>query len=202
MTEHQSDDRLLEHDYDGIREYDNPMPRWWLYIFWATIAYSILYYFNVPGIGIGKGRIAAYDADVAEAAALAAKNNPFATVNDGVILAAAKDPAKLALGKTTFSTTCSACHRADGGGVIGPNLADDYWIHGGKPLEILKTVTEGVTAKGMPPWGRMLTPDQILSVVAYVTTLQGTNPPNPKAPQGVRADSTAPTPAAARGPAK
>jgi cytochrome c oxidase cbb3-type subunit 3 len=89
-------------------------------------------------------------------------------------------------GKVVFTTYCVPCHRPDGGGLIGPNLTDDYWIHGGRPSEIIKTVTEGVLAKGMPNWGKMLKQEQVESASAYVLTLHGTNPPNPKEPQGTK----------------
>ena len=175
-------DHLLEHDYDGIREYDNPLPRWWVYIFWATIAFAVIYLINVPPIGIGKGRIADYERDMAAAAAL----HPTGQELDPAALAAlAKDPRAVAAGKTVFTTNCAACHRADAGGMIGPNLTDDYWLHGGTLPEIYHTVNTGVLDKGMPAWGKVLKPDQVAAAAAYVSTLRGTNPPNPKPPQGV-----------------
>jgi cytochrome c oxidase cbb3-type subunit 3 len=177
-------DRLLEHEYDGIREYDNPLPRWWLATFYVTIVYSVLYVLNVPGIGIGKGRIADYQADQARAASLLAAQDPLRGISTERILAAARDPVVLGQGRSTFAASCAACHGADGGGVIGPNLADEYWLHGGQPLDLMKTVSEGVLAKGMPPWGKTLKPDQLLAVVAYVTTLRGTTPAKPKLPEG------------------
>jgi cytochrome c oxidase cbb3-type subunit 3 len=85
-------------------------------------------------------------------------------------------------------TQCMPCHRDDGGGSIGPNLTDDYWIHGAKPLEIWRTVHDGVLDKGMPAWGQMLKPEQVAAVTAYVITLHDTHPPNPKEPQGVKAE--------------
>jgi cytochrome c oxidase cbb3-type subunit III len=176
------EDKLLDHEYDGIQEYDNPMPRWWVWIFWATIAFSILYFFDVGGIGIGKGRIAAYEADMA--AFRAAHPQGGSTLSAAQLLALTKDPSVVALGKTTFATNCAACHGADGGGIIGPNLTDDYWLHGGTLPEIEKTVNEGVPVKGMPAWGKMLKPDQLQAVVAYVATLHGTKPAKPKEPQG------------------
>ena len=178
------EDLLLDHEYDGIQEYDNPMPRWWIQIFWATIIWAALYALNVPGIGTGKGRIANYERDMA---AWRAKYPPAAAVkplDDATLLADTKDPAKLALGKTTFTMNCVPCHGPAGGGVIGPNLTDDYWLHGGAPSQIWTTVHTGVLAKGMPAWGQMLTPDKVEAVVAYVITLHGTHPANPKAPQG------------------
>jgi cytochrome c oxidase cbb3-type subunit 3 len=162
------------------------MPRWWVYLFWATIIFSILYFFNVPGFGVGKGRIADYDRDIAAAASADAKRKAAqpAGASGEQLTAMTKDASVVALGKQVFGQNCAACHRADAGGQIGPNLADDYWLHGGTLEQIHKTVVDGVLEKGMPPWGKVLKPNQVDAVVAYVYTLRGTNPPNPKAPQG------------------
>jgi cytochrome c oxidase cbb3-type subunit 3 len=181
-------DRLLDHEYDGIKEYDNPMPRWWLATFWITIAFSVVYLLNVPGVGIGKGRIANYEAEVAAAESLRARNDPLAGLTAETLVASSREPATVALGKATFATMCSSCHAADGGGGIGPNLTDAYWLHGGAPLEVLRTINTGVVEKGMPPWGKTLKPDQLTSVSAYVLTLRGTTPAAPKAPQGTQVD--------------
>jgi cytochrome c oxidase cbb3-type subunit 3 len=186
MSQTSEQDRILDHRYDDdIQEYDNPLPRWWLWIFYATIAFSALYLFNViPGVGVGKGRIARYTGEVEAARArLAAATPPPVAITAESLVAA--DPARLALGKTTFTTNCTPCHREDGGGNIGPNLTDAYWIHGGKPLEILNTVSTGVPAKGMPAWSTLLKPDQLPAVAAYVLSLRATHPTNPKPPQGV-----------------
>ena len=186
MPNENKQDHLLEHSYDGIQEFDNPMPRWWVYLFWATIIFSILYFFNVPGFGIGKGRIADYDRDIAAAASADAKRKAAepAGASGEQLTAMTKDASVVALGKQVFGQNCAACHRADAGGQIGPNLADDYWLHGGTLEQIHKTVVDGVLEKGMPPWGKVLKPNQLDAVVAYIYTLRGTNPPNPKAPQG------------------
>jgi len=184
MTTPRDDDRLLEHEYDGIQEFDNPMPKWWLYLFWVTIAWSVLYWFNVPGIGIGKGQIADYDASMA--GARAARPTPPPGGPGGMRLTAmSRDPKSLAAGKALFASYCAACHGAEGGGVIGPNLTDDAWIHGGAPEAVYHTVEAGVLAKGMPAWGQSLNPRQVSEVVAYVLSLRGTHPANPKAPEGV-----------------
>ena len=186
MPNENKQDHLLEHSYDGIEEFDNPMPRWWVYLFWATIIFSILYILNVPGFGIGKGRIADYDKAMAAAAAADAKRKAAqpAGASAEQLAAMTKDASVLALGKQVFGQNCAACHRADAGGQIGPNITDDYWLHGGALDQIHKTVTDGVLEKGMPPWSKVLKPNQLDAVVAYVYTLRGTNPPNPKAPQG------------------
>jgi len=176
-------DRVLEHTYDGIQEYDNPMPRWWLATFVATIVYSVLYVFNIGPIGSGKGRIAEYEADM-QAFAAAHPAPTGGDVSNDALAALVADPAALRTGKTTYDSYCASCHRQDGGGLIGPNLTDAYWLHGGAGTDIYKSVVEGVLAKGMPPWGKSLKQDQLTTVVAYVISLQGTNPANPKAPQG------------------
>jgi cytochrome c oxidase cbb3-type subunit III len=191
-AQHGTEDQLLDHEYDGIREYDNPLPGWWLATLYGTVLFAVLYFLNViPGLGSGPGRLAEYDAAMATAQAAtqaaAAAHDPLAGVTDEALLALARDPAKLALGRTTFATMCVACHGPDGGGVIGPNLTDAYWLHGGRPTQILNTVNNGVLDKGMPPWGKSLPADQVIAVAAYVTTLAGTHPKAPKAPQGVAA---------------
>lgn len=175
-------DRIIDHEYDGIQEYDNPMPRWWLLTFAATIIFSIIYYFNIGPIGSGNGRIADYEASVAAHAARAPKEG--APLTDSTIAAFVVDPALRASGKETYAQYCASCHAPDGGGLIGPNLADDHSIHGPSPAQIYHVVNEGVLAKGMPPWGKTLKPEQLRAVVAYVTSLRGTTPANPKAPQG------------------
>jgi cytochrome c oxidase cbb3-type subunit 3 len=190
-TQEPGHDRLLDHEYDGIREYDNPMPKWWLWIFYATILYSVLYTLNVvPGLGSGPGRIAAYEADVAAARAKLAAAAPAAgpAMTDAGLLALAVDTGTREAGRQVYVNNCAACHREDGGGSIGPNLTDDYWLHGARPTEILTTVNTGVLDKGMPAWGEVLKPADVQHVVAYVTTLHGTHPPNPKEPQGSKVE--------------
>jgi cytochrome c oxidase cbb3-type subunit 3 len=182
----QPEDRLLDHDYDGIREYDNPMPRWWLWIFYATIIFVPFYYFAPSPFGEGDGVVAEYEADMA---AYRAAHPPEAAtavaLSDDEYRQRASDAAVVAEGKQVYTTNCAACHRADGGGLIGPNLTDDAWIHGATPNAIHRTIVDGVLEKGMPPWGRILRPEQVDAVTAYVISLHGTNPPTPKAPEGV-----------------
>jgi cytochrome c oxidase cbb3-type subunit 3 len=192
MSASHDEDRLLHHDYDGIQEYDNPMPRWWLYIFWGTVVWAALFWFNVPGIGVGKGRVADYDASVAAAAKEFPQ--PASAGPDGdQLLAMSKDSTTLGMGITVYAAYCAACHGPDGGGVIGPNLTDNAWIHGGTPAAIYATVYDGVLAKGMPAWSQSLKPDAVSAVVAYVISLQGTTPAAPKPPEGI-ADSAAAAP--------
>jgi cytochrome c oxidase cbb3-type subunit 3 len=178
-------DRLLAHDYDGIEEYDNPLPGWWVWIFWATIIFSLGYWLYYQ-IGPGPTIIAQYDAEVRTAAERQAKLAPATGgVTDEVIIALTKNPRAMASAKEIFTTRCAPCHGPQGQGLIGPNLTDDYWLHGGRPTEILHTITEGVPDKGMVPWKDQLKPEELSTMAAYVLSLAGTNPPNPKAPQGV-----------------
>ena len=189
MSPSKDEDRLLEHRYDDIQEFDNPLPGWWTLIFWVTIVWAVLYFFNfIPGLGTGKGREANYQAEMKAAAGKYGTPEQQAArpLDEGAVLAALKNPAALAAGKATFTTTCAPCHLADGGGNIGPNLTDDYWIHGPRPHDILTTVTQGVPDKGMPTWGPVLGNQKIAEVAAYVITLHGSKPAKPKEPQGVK----------------
>jgi cytochrome c oxidase cbb3-type subunit 3 len=189
------EEKLLDHEYDGIQEYDNPMPRWWVNIFWATIAFSILYVINIGPMGSGRGRIAQYEEEMARARAM--HPAPAQALDDARLAAMAKDAQVLALGRQTYAQQCAACHRADGGGLIGPNLADAYWLHGGRPTDVLRTVQSGVLAKGMPAWEKVLKPDQVAAVAVYVGTLQGTQPKDGKKPEGTPATAAGSAPASA-----
>jgi cytochrome c oxidase cbb3-type subunit 3 len=182
MAEPTKQDRLLDHQYDGIAEYDNPMPGWWVISFWATIVFAIAYALNIGGIGTGPGRIAEYERTMADARKAHPPRSGFTA--PAVLLAIAADHEKVEKGKELFVKTCAPCHAADGGGVIGPNLTDDHWIHGGAIEQINATITNGVPAKGMPEWGKMLKPADVDLLTAYVWTLQGTTPAKPKPPEG------------------
>lgn len=182
MTNPQERDKLIEHSYDGIQEYDNPMPQWWVTTFWITIVFSIFYYLNLGNTGVGQGREAEYAADMA--AFRAAHPTGGGGGDAAALLAVAKRPKEVAEGKTVFVAKCAACHAADGGGIIGPNLTDNAWLHGGTIDSIYATVNNGVLAKGMPAWGKLLKDDEMREVVAYVWTLRGTLPAKPKAPEG------------------
>jgi cytochrome c oxidase cbb3-type subunit III len=176
-------DRLIEHSYDGIQEYDNPMPAWWVFVFWATIVFAIFYYINPGNTGLGKGRETEYAEDMAGFRAAHPENTGGG--NPAALMAVVAKADEVAEGRKIYAGKCAACHAADGGGQIGPNLTDDAWIHGGTIDSIYATVNNGVLAKGMPAWGKLLKPDELSEVVAYVWTLHGTTPAKPKEPQGV-----------------
>jgi cytochrome c oxidase cbb3-type subunit 3 len=179
-------DRLLEHDYDGIKEYDNPLPSWWSWIFVATIVFS-LGYWGYYQVGPGPSLIAEYEQEMSEQAARLAKLAPAAGAgpSEESLRALMKDGKVMASAKEIFATRCVPCHGPQGQGIIGPNLTDDYWLHGNTLVAIRKTISDGVIEKGMIPWKDQLKPAEVDAMAAYVATLQGTKPANPKPPQGV-----------------
>ncbi len=158
-------DQVLGHadEADGIEEYDNPLPDWWLGLFWFTIifafGYSLHYHF-----------IAHRSPAKALAAELAAAQARWPQSGGGAFV---PTPQLAAQGAVVFQTNCVACHGADLHGKIGPNLTDDVWIHGGKPQDIVNTITNGVQAKGMPTWGPILGPERVREVAAYVISRHG-----------------------------
>lgn len=177
-------DQLFEHEYDGIREYDNPLPGWWLFLFWATILFSawyLLYY----QFGHGETVEQQYDREMLALYDMQTKQLlKLGPITDVTIGGLAAKPDMMASARGLFAQRCAVCHGQAAQGNIGPNLTDAYWLHGGKPTEIYHLITEGVPSKGMIAWKTQLGAGQILALAAYVGTLQGTNPPNPKAPQG------------------
>lgn len=181
----QKEARILDHDYDGIQEFDNPLPGWWLATFYGAIVFAFLYvgYYQ---FGPGKGSVESLTEEMAELRAreLAAAPGEQPPTEEA-LAAIAHDPARMSAGRTVFAEKCASCHAPDGGGLIGPNLTDRFWIHGkGSLTDILAVVNEGVLDKGMPPWKSMLKKDEVQSVVAYAHTLKGTHPAKPKEPQG------------------
>ncbi len=183
------DEKLLDHNYDGIQELDNPLPAWWVYLFYITIVFSAVYF--VYFTFFSKSSHEKADLAVAQIRQVAAPAAvPGAAVTPPVAADAAKpvfgnDAATLASGKKVFDTKCSVCHAPDGGGLIGPNFTDNYWIHGKGALEdIYQTIVNGVPDKGMISWKPLLTEEEIGAVTVYVKSLQGTTPAAPKAPQG------------------
>ena len=252
---------LLDHDFDGIQEYDNDLPGWWKALFWITIVFAIIYvpYYHLIGdlqeveyakemgtyteAGMGRGDLQAYgspyatDGEItpalraeidkvldvpfeeqlmramakadqdqlakleaafpevytsyssggvsAPAAAPPAATTPEEKPTEEAALAVLTDEASLAAGEKVWNTQCFTCHLNDGGGMIGPNMTDNYWIHGADMNSIVHIITVGVPAKGMIPWQGTLTPDQIVQVASYIKEkLVGSTPANPKAPQG------------------
>lgn len=180
-------DIMLDHDYDGIKELDNNLPPWWKWGFVVTVFYAVfyLYVYHWSSDEDAPPSIVEYRQDMeagekARQAYLTKMESNIDETNVTVDLA----NAALASGKDIFMNNCATCHAADGGGKAGPNLTDQYWLHGGGIQDIFKTIKYGVIKKGMIPWEKKLTPKQMQEVASYVYTLEGTTPAEPKDPQG------------------
>lgn len=177
-------DILLDHNYDGIKELDNSLPPWWKYGFYFTIVWGIAYliYFH---LGSGPSSEKEYNDEV-ELAQIQIeafiKKSANAVDENNVTLAS--DAGSLDAGKSVYMDNCAACHGRLGEGGVGPNLTDDYWLHGGGISDIFKSIKYGVPAKGMKAWQAELSPSQIRNVSSYIKMLFGTNPPNAKEKQG------------------
>ncbi|MBS4041833.1 MAG: c-type cytochrome [Flavobacteriales bacterium] len=178
-------DVLLDHDYDGIKELDNVLPPWWVYLFYATIFFSVVYLIRFH-IVKEYNQDSEFATEMAIAQAEVAKYKttaPDVTNVDNVVLIT--DAADLAKGKALYESSCAACHRADGGGGIGPNLTDDHWILGGGIKNVFNTIMEGGReGKGMVPWKATIKPADIQKIASYVLSLRGTNPAEAKAAEG------------------
>jgi cytochrome c oxidase cbb3-type subunit 3 len=214
------EDELLDHDYDGIQELDNSLPRWWLHMFALTVVFSFIYmfYYHVNQIGYLQedeyraemdpnyrrespadakllGLLPVYGSPLARSSRditprqimLAGPQKIrilFSRDTDTTIYLATIDPAALSSGQQTFKTICAQCHAPLGGGGVGPNLTDDYWLHGATISDLVKSVKYGYPAKGMVPWLGQLSEEEIINVASYALTLRGSNPPDARAPQG------------------
>lgn len=175
---------MLEHEYDGIKEYDNPLPGWWVKIFWGSFFFSIGYLFHYHVSGNGQSVAAAYDSEMALVRAEQARQAMGEKVNEEGLAKLVADGKTLEEGKAVFAQRCMPCHGDRAQGVIGPNLTDSHWIHGDTLMHIFESVSEGVPAKGMPAWKMQLTPAQLRQVTAFVGSVRGTNAPGGKAPEG------------------
>lgn len=200
---------MTEHEYDGIKELDNKLPPWWLYMFYGTIFFGLVYLYHfhiaeIPGLGnlvlLGQvesgSQLDQYNMAMDEAAkAKADYLAKAANLVDENSVVATTDMAELEKGREVYKNFCVACHGGGGEGGVGPNLTDEFWLHGGGVKNIFKTIKYGVPAKGMIAWESQLNPAQMQQVSSYILTLAGTNPPNGKAPQGdVWSESGATTP--------
>jgi len=208
------EDKVLDHDYDGIREYDNPLPPWWVNLFYITIVIAFVYlmYYHVFEIGDrsvdefrkesdptwNKDRDPNYvhnDFFPSYRSPLYSPNLKMAAGKELVVVAEVEkeivfdfqpltDNGSITKGKEVFLKNCIICHGSGGEGGIGPNLTDDYWIHGNGINNVMRTITKGVPEKGMLAWGKLIKMEEIHQVASFVLKLHGTNPPNGKAPQG------------------
>ena len=176
-------DKLLDHEYDGIQELDNNLPLWWLWTFFGAIIFAFIYWihFSLSLDGLNSDQELARD--MAQIAQMREKAK--ASPESGNKMSAEET---IQLGKQLYNVNCSACHKTDGGGSIGANLTDSSWIHGGEPSDVQNVIENGVLDKGMPPWKEVLRPNEVQAVVAFVETLRNTNVPDGKAAQGNKVD--------------
>lgn len=182
---HEEKDMLINHEYDGIRELNNPIPAWFMWLFYISIIFAFTYLLNYHVFKLGKLQDEEYvvemkQAEVDKKAFLAKSANRV----DENSVKLSTDPEELKLGGAIYLQNCVACHGDKGQGIVGPNLTDEFWIHGSKIGDLFKVVKYGVPEKGMISWEKQLSPKQIADVTNYIKSLKGTNPPNPKAPQG------------------
>ncbi len=176
---------ILDHNYDGIKELDNNLPPWWLYSFYISIFFAVIYMFKYHVFN-GENQYDELAVEYVEADK--AYQEYLKTAKDLVdykTVTVLTDPGDISAGKSIFAEKCVACHKADGGGGIGPNLTDEHWILGGGISNVFKTISEGGrSGKGMEAWKKELKPSQIAQVASYVLNFQGTTPAEPKAPEG------------------
>lgn len=184
MSEH--DVPIEGHEYDGIQELNNPLPKWWLATFFGAIVFAVIYYAYFQ-LGPGPSSSERLESHMENVRAAQAATNEALSAGDAEydIEALLADDAALAVGKQQFMTVCVACHGSNAEGSVGPNLTDDYWIHSrGDLAGILAALRNGFPEKGMPPWGAVIPADAHAPLAAYVISLRGSNPPNAKMPEG------------------
>ena len=176
---------ILDHNYDGIRELDNNLPPWWVYSFYISIVFAVVYMVRYHVFN-ADNQIVEYEIEYAEAnAAIEEYKKTAKGLVDFNTVELLTEAADLKAGQKIFETNCVACHKADGGGGIGPNLTDKHWILGGGIKNVFKTVSEGGRdGKGMVSWKSELKPLEMAQVSSYVLSFQGTTPAEPKAAQG------------------
>lgn len=181
----QKKDLVMEHAYDGIAELDNPTPGWFMGLFYTTVGFAVIYLLVYHVIGRGDVMEQEYTQEVAvaEKQREAYIKLVAGKINENTVTRLT-DPKGIESGKALFAQYCTACHGQQAEGKIGPNLTDDYWLHGGGIKAVYHTVTEGVPEKGMISWKRQLNPLQIQQVASYVLSLQGSKPAGAKEPQG------------------
>ena len=186
MTENNDHGKLIpDHEYDGIQELDNPLPGWWLMTFYITIVFSIgyvIYFYALGGPSSDQELEASLEKIESKRAVVVTEDEEK---SEEALVALVSDNERIEMGKNEFLAKCMACHGNLGQGLIGPNLTDDYWIHGdGSIKAIINQINVGVPEKGMPPWKGQIPPDLIENVAIYVYSIKGTNPPGARPPQG------------------
>jgi cytochrome c oxidase cbb3-type subunit III len=177
-------DIMFEHDFDGIRELDSKIPPWFAWLFILTIIFAAYYMIDYHIVGSGQVMAEEYNAEVQVASLEREALIKFGAFVNEETVELLTDANALNTGKAIFDANCIACHATDGGGIVGPNLTDDYWIHGGGIKNVFKVIKYGVVEKGMIAWQTQLNPNQMQEVASYVLSLHGTTPAAPKQPEG------------------
>ena len=173
MSNNPKEPLLLDHNYDGIQELDNKLPRWWVWLFYITIIYSAIYlvYYHVTRIGNLQAAEYANEMKIGEQIKNGAMGKFESTI---ATLQPASDAGVLESGHQTYTKLCAICHRVDGGGLVGPNLTDDYWVHGSKYSDTVSIIWNGVPEKGIIAWKKNgLKPNDVIAVASYIYTLRG-----------------------------
>ena len=185
---------LLEHEYDGIREYDNPLPGWWSAIFIGSVIFAGLYFVYFSVLHWSTTLDEQYQSDLVTYQSKKGARDlaDASSATESSVARTAMDPARLEHGAALFATKCVGCHEQGGVGKIGPNLTDGFQLHGSSRMDILRTVREGIPGTAMIAWGEQLAPPDLLDAAAYVTTLRGTNAPGGKPRQGEPVEAFAP----------
>ncbi len=181
-------DLVMEHTFDGIAELDNPTPRWFMVLFYSTLIFAVAYLFHYEVFGSGPNQDQEYLAEVEQAARdkeafLSDPKNAKSAVNENNI-EQSTDEVILKSGAALFTNRCTPCHGEHAEGIVGPNLTDEFWLHGGTVKDVFKVIKYGVPEKGMVSWEKSLSAQQIADLTNYVLSLQGSKPANAKAPQG------------------
>lgn len=171
------------HAFDGIEEYDNPMPSWWKNIFWASILFAIGYFFYYH-FGVGESTEQAYDRSIGEFYAEQAARLGDLQADEATLLRLMADANMMAAGRALYRANCTTCHGADGGGGTGPNLTDDAYLNVRRIEDLHTLIRDGLVGKGMPAWGDRFSPPQLVVLSAYAASLRGTTPASGKAPDG------------------
>lgn len=175
------DELLAGHEYDGIKELNNALPKWWLWLFYLTIVFAAIYLVRYHVLKTADLQDAEYANEMAAAEKSIKANTKNLSSDANVLLS---DQASLDAGKVVYDKNCIACHLAKGEGLVGPNLTDKYWIHGGSFEDIVDIIVVGNPSKGMISWEPLLKPLEIQQVASYIYYMEGTNPPNQKAAEG------------------
>lgn len=172
---------VLKDSYDGIIEHNHPLPKWWVATFILTIIFAVFYYGYYELLG-GPSSDQELQSELSVLTDLQknSQGDSFANLSESI-----KNPDTINQGKAIFAEKCFMCHGDKGQGTIGPNLTDNFWLHGNKPEDLLLVIQKGVPDKGMVPWEAVLSPEDQIAAVAFIKSLKGTNPPNPKASQGI-----------------